>query len=281
MAASLESLPRELMGELARHVTFDDTIALLSVSRAVRGKVLSCAAFWSSVSFALLPMAWSSSTLGSSMSSTWTLDAALPVLVDLLKRHDMAQHVTSLTLGYKEARNLAPIAELPNLREFTAWQIKAADLTPLFGLSLRAFAGAIRCPVSVLEKFPLLESLDLRVPSFTPPPPLCFLRDLSLYESNVDMQAIVESYASTLVSLALPKCSIDNLEEVTKLTELRQLNLSCVRAVDDELLSGVSRKLACLEQLNVNACFSVTSDGLGQLRALPNLVIVSHLSIRW
>jgi hypothetical protein len=274
---SLEAMPRDLFQLLARELHFVDFVPLLCVSKTIRAKVLACPGAWRAISFALLPLTSEAATC-----EEWHVDAATRQMVRLFSTHGINAFVSTLSFGYKQVSDLAPVAELHNLRELTIHSKAVRSLAPLCGLKLRAVSVEWTCDglPEFLQSQPELEELSLIGWIFVLDPPfpsLSRVRKLELQQCRMPSVAPAGRAMPNVTELSLSGSNVDaDLFDLHILwPRLRLLNLCNAKRVNDRLMREVLVKLRELEQVALRMT-EVTGVGIAALYALPKLRVVEQ-----
>ncbi len=272
---SLEDLPRDLFQLFARRLHFTDQISLLSVSRAVRKKIIACPGAWNSISFVLLPV-----TNETASWDEWEVNEATRKMVSFLAANGIASYVERLSFGYKPISDLAPVAALTNLKELVV-NSKNVSLAPLRSLQLRVLHVAGLEGAKELGEQSELEELSLTgadvLGELESWPKLrkvrlerCFLHLERLCKALPDLEQLsLWNTAVTTESRGLHVIA----ELLPKLTFLELCDSS---DVTDDLLILFAAKLPLLRHVNVSRCGNVTNRGVAALHRLPRLVSLVH-----
>jgi hypothetical protein len=212
---SLEGLPRDLFEVFARHLHVVDVIALLSVSKTIRSRLISCAGAWRYISFALLPLNFSlskSSSFGSEFDVGWTVDDAIVKMDDFLVEKGLNGYVFELSFGSKLPREIACLANLKNLQVL---RLECNNVSRDHGFW--CFTQLLR--LRVLDLSQTSNGWSTFPPEALSSPEL---RELSLYGFSFDLNQKVQD----LESLKLEKCSIGgDLTLLQQVKNLRRLSL--------------------------------------------------------
>jgi hypothetical protein len=274
---SLEAMPKDLFQLLSRELHFVDFVPLLCVSKTIRAKVLACPGAWRAISFALLPVTSETATC-----EEWHVDEATRKMVRFLTAHGISAFVSTLSFGYKPVRDLAPVAELHNLRELTIHSRAVRSLAPLHGLKLRAVYLDCACEGlrEFLETQPELEELSLTGWVFSSLlwfPLLPRVRKLELQKCEMVSLAPVGRATPNVTDLSLTGSAFDlDLNELSNCwPRLRRLNLSHTKGVDDRLMVHLLGTQKELEEVAIKMT-EVSHFGVTALHGLPKLRVLEH-----